>query len=356
MQPDVMLREVATLAADLRGYHSSGMSQARAAVESREVPAIYLVGDGDSYHASCAAELAFESIAKVSCRPMSALRFLEYGAEWMRCGPRYRPLVVATSSSGETPRVVDAVERANAFGAQTLCLTGIAGSTVTRVAGHSIVLDLPGKQRSPGIRSYQASLVGLLLLAVELGAARAAHDRGRADALGVAVLDLAGAIERTNHAIAARCHDLAATLLDAPTIAVLGAGPHHGTAMYAAAKIIEASGIPALAPDLEEWWHVERFARPFDMPMVVVAPPGRGHWRAAEVAERGTLLGRRVVAVVSADDDAVSQHAGTVLPVVDDVREEFAPLLYHLFASHLAAHLAAGLGRAPFQSAAHDQR
>ncbi len=38
-----------------------------------------------------------------------------------------------------------------------------------------------------------------------------------------------------------------------------------------------------------------------------------------------------------------------VLPVHGEVREEFSPLLYHLFASYVAAHIAARLGRCPFQ-------
>jgi len=37
---------------------------------------VYLTGDGNSYHAACAAEMAFESLADVPYEPLSALRIL----------------------------------------------------------------------------------------------------------------------------------------------------------------------------------------------------------------------------------------------------------------------------------------
>jgi glucosamine--fructose-6-phosphate aminotransferase (isomerizing) len=61
-------------------------------------------------------------------------------------------------------------------------------------------------------------------------------------------------------------------------------------------------------------------------------------------------LGRRVIAVTHKDDTEVTRHAHIVLPVHSEVREEFSPLLYHLFASYVASYLAERLGRSLFQS------
>ena len=109
-------------------------------------------------------------------------------------------------------------------------------------------------------------------------------------------------------------------------------------------------GIFALGQDLEEWGHVERFAYPGAMPVFVIAPPGRSHWRAGDVAATARGLGRRVLAVVHKDDTAVTRHAHAVLPVQGEVREEFSPVLYHLFAHYVAAYVTARLGRSLFQS------
>lgn len=50
------------------------------------------------------------------------------------------------------------------------------------------------------------------------------------------------------------------------------------------------------------------------------------------------------------DDTEVIRHAHAVLPVHGVVREEFSPLLYHLFAAYVASYVAERLGRSLFQS------
>ncbi len=349
---EVMIRQVERLAADLRDL--TGIFGARAAAllappRGERAEKVYLTGDGDSYHASCAAAMAFETIADIACAPVSALRFSEYGAQWMRPSAPDRTLVIAVSASGGTERVLRAVERARHHGAQTLAVTGTPGSAVTREACHSLVIGLPDTEPSPGIRSYQASLLGLLLIAIQL-----AQTRGRCSALAAERLRhelsaLAEAVDATARAVKASCRDLATVIAAAPVMAMVGSGPSYGSALFSAAKVVEGAGIPAIGQDLEEWCHVERHAGPADMPVVVIAPPGRSHPIAADVAALARKLGRRVITVAQIGDTDLTRHADTVLPVHGGTREEFTPLLYHVFASYLACFTAQRLGRAPFQ-------
>jgi glutamine---fructose-6-phosphate transaminase (isomerizing) len=246
--------------------------------------------------------------------------------------------------------VVQAIERAKAHGALTLALTGTPNSAVTQVADGTVLVEVPQKQRSPGIRTYQASLLGLLLVAIQLGEMRHTYQQDEANALRQELTALADVVEATTDAIKGRCREVADMIAATPTMAMVGSGPSYGTALFSAAKVVEAAGILALGQDLEEWWHVERFAYPVAMPVFVLAPPGRSHWRAGGLAATARALGRRVIAVVHKDDTEVTRHAHAVLPVHGEVREEFSPLLYHLFASYVASYVAARLGRALFQS------
>ena len=353
LKPEVMFRQVAGLAGDVRQLTRSFEQQVRAALtpsEWRAVKKIYLTGDGDSYHASCAAEMAFEAIAGVDCEPLSAQRFLDYGAAWMRPAAPPQTVVIATSASGGTERVVQAIERAKENGALTVALTGTPNSPVTQAAERSVVVELPHKERSPGIRTYQASLVGMLLAAIQLGELQGRYAQEEAERLRRELVDLADTVDTTTNAIQAGCQEVADMIAASPVVVMLGSGPSYGTALYGAAKLIEAAGVFAMGQDLEEWWHVERFAYPVDMPVFVIAPPGRSHWRAESVAATARGLGRRVIVVAHRDDTQVSRHAHIVLPVQGEVREEFSPVLYHLFASYVAAHVAERLGRCPFQS------
>ena len=353
LKPEVMFGQVAGLADDLRQLTRPFEQQVRAVLtpaEWKAVKKVYLTGDGDSYHASCAAEMAFEAIADVACEPLSAQRFLDYGAAWMRPAAPHQTLVIATSASGGTERVVQAIERAKEYGALTVALTGTPNSAVTQVAARSVVVELPQKERSPGIRTYQASLVGMLLGAIQLGEQQGRYAQEEADHLRRELVELADVVDATTSAIQAGCREVADMIAASPVVVMLGSGPSYGTALYSAAKLVEAAGVFTMGQDLEEWWHVERFAYPVDMPVFVIAPPGRSHWRAQSVAATARGLGRRVIAVTHKDDTEVTRHAHMVLPVQGEVREEFSPLLYHLFASYAAAYVAERLGRCPFQS------
>ncbi len=158
-------------------------------------------------------------------------------------------------------------------------------------------------------------------------------------------------VDATERATRDRCREVAELVAGAPAMAMVGSGPSYGTALFSAAKVVEAAGVLAIGQDLEEWWHVERFARPFDMPVFVIAPPGRSHGRAAGLAGAARGLGRRVIALTRSDDTDVTRHAHAVLPVLGEAREELSPLVYHLFAGRVAAHVARLLGRLPFQAA-----
>lgn len=353
LKPEVMLRQVEGLASDLRTLTHPFAQQVCTVLTPSEwmaVNKVYLTGDGDSYHASCAAEMAFETIADVTCEPMSAQRFLDYGAAWMRHTAPHQTLVIATSASGGTTRVVQALDRAKAHGALTVALTGTPNSAVTRAADHTIVVELPHKERSPGIRTYQASLLGMLLIAIQLGEMRNRRHQREINALRQELVALADVVEVTADAIKERCREVADMIADTPMLVMLGSGPSYGTALFSAAKVVEAAGVFAIGQDLEEWWHVERFAYPIDMPVFVIAPPGRSYWRAGDLAATARALGRRVIAVTPKNDTEVTRHAHFVLPVQGEVREEFSSLLYHLFAGYVASYLATRLGRALFQS------
>jgi glutamine---fructose-6-phosphate transaminase (isomerizing) len=352
IQPEELSNQVEGLAGDLReqaGLVAGQVDDVLTPQEWASAGTVYLTGDGDSYHASCASEMAFESIGGAACEPLSALRFLEYAAPWLGSAGPGRPLVIAVSASGRTERVAQAVAAARERGALTVAVTSRAGGPVIEAADRSVVIQLPDLRPSPGIRTYQASLLALLLTAIRLGEARGRHGAREAGLLREELAGLADGIEATAAAIKGRCRETAELIADSPVLAFTGSGPSYGTAQFGAAKMAEAAGVFASAQDLEEWCHVECHAYPDDLPVFVIAPPGRSHWRARGLAAAASSRGRRVIAVTHRDDQEISAHACIVLPVSGDAREEFSPMLYHVFAGYVAGHLARQLERFPFQ-------
>jgi len=353
IEPSVMVKQVLDLPNVLREQTRPFDNLVRnvlTPLEFLSLHRVFVTGDGDSFHAAMACEMAFENIAHLACEPLSAQRFLDYGAEWMPVPFPNSVLVVGTSASGRTQRVVQSLERARKFNALTIALTGTPGSPVTQAAERALPVQLPDLGPSPGIRTYTANLIGLLLLAIRIGEMRDRYTQAKANAMRQELADLADVIAATIKAIDSKARQIADALKDAAAMVFVGSGPSYGTALFSAAKVVEAAGVLALGQDLEEWAHVERFAYPNDMPLFIIAPPGRSHWRAAELARTARQLGRRVVTVVKDGDDEIAAHAEFVLPVMGDAREEFSPLVYHLAADLFASYLAEALGRKLFQT------
>jgi hypothetical protein len=130
----------------------------------------------------------------------------------------------------------------------------------------------------------------------------------------------------------------------------LGSGPSCGTAIFSAAKVVEAASVFSVGQDLEEWWHVEKFALPANIPTFLIAPPGRSYWRAVDLAVTAKQLERRLIGILKETDDQIKLVCDLTLPVIGEVREEFSSLVYHVAADLFASYLAEKLGRMLFQS------
>jgi glucosamine--fructose-6-phosphate aminotransferase (isomerizing) len=351
IEPSVMLGQVDALAADLAARVAPTDALAREAAARRpwaSVEQVFLVGDGDSHHAGRATELAFTAFAGLDCVPLPAQRFLDYRVGWLTPQRAARTLVVGASASGGTERVAQCLTAAAERGALTLAVTGAADRPVARAAAQTLLVEPARAERCPGILTYQATLVGLLVTAIRLAGARGALDPAETDALLGELTAAADAVAATNEGLAGPCREAADRLTGAVVAGVLGSGPSEGTALFAAAKFVEGAGLAAYGQDLEEWSHVERFARPVDMPLFVIAPPGRSQARARDLVHRAAEAGRDVTVVARPSDAAELPPGVRLLPVRGTVREEFSPLVHHLFAARAASHLATSMGRLPF--------
>jgi glucosamine--fructose-6-phosphate aminotransferase (isomerizing) len=192
--------------------------------------------------------------------------------------------------------------------------------------------------------------MGLFLLAIRIGEIKDKYHQEMANAMRKELADLGPIIEATTKATDGPARKTAEAFKDAVINIWVGSGPSYGTAIFSAAKTVEAAAVFSVGQDLEEWWHVEKFAFPKDMPTFIVAPPGRSYWRAVELAKTARQMGRRIAAVVKSDDAEIAPLADYVFPVEGEVREEFSPLVYHVASDLYAAYLTEQLGRKLFQT------
>jgi glucosamine--fructose-6-phosphate aminotransferase (isomerizing) len=171
----------------------------------------------------------------------------------------------------------------------------------------------------------------------------------QANNLRAELAGLADVMEATIKACAPVCRGLADRWSDAMEFVYVGAGPMYGAAMFSAAKMLEASGDPAMAQDTEEWAHLQYFSARPETPTILMSVAAYDGDRMAEVARATQAIGRRVASIVPEGEQTISQYVDTVLPVRGEVRECFAPLVYSIPGELLAAERARAINAAYFR-------
>lgn len=310
-----------------------------AAVDTKVLRYIHFTGCGDSYYAGIAAAMYVEATTTFRSDALEALECSRYTAA--RYGPA--DLVVAISNSGRVSRTIEATLRARDRGAVTIAVTDRGDSNLAASAQHTLLMGLPARPSGgAGTRSYVGSLVSAYLI----GAAFAAKEAGTREPLDRCIQELertAGAIQATLESVAADCRSVAAELARRPTVVVLGAGPHLATALFCAAKLMEAASIHGVVQGLEEWAHEEFHVTDDNLPTILVGPPGLSHDRALEQAAVINALDGPLTVITEDKDDSYFS-LGSVLRYRNDSGELFAPFAAAAVASLLGVELADARG------------
>lgn len=291
---------------------------------------LYLTGCGDSFAVMIAARVLLEEMFEVPCEPVQALDMAYY---FNRPVDR-ETLVIGLSSSGETPRTVEAMLMARALGARTLALTNTTGSTLTREADH--VLRVHAERKGWPTQASTAALSLLFALALANGRANA-KPAARIDALQGALEAVPAQIGGVISAHEAAIEKIAAAEAGKAIYLFAGGGPSFSCAFFGAAKIKECTPDHALAIPLEEFHHYQS-AKPGD-PLFLIAPNGLSVPRAADTAEAAQRSGATVYAVAAEDNDTFQGLGGSVIrlpPMIERLSSLVYTIPTQLFAYHLA--------------------
>lgn len=293
---------------------------------------LYVTGCGDSHHAALNTELAFEAIAGIPTEPLTAMQFSHYAVGYLPDSGPGTNVVIGISVSGEVARTTEALNLANLAGATTLALTATPGSRVDLAGSKTIFStttpfpDPPGIH-TPGIRTFAANQIALFLMAIRIGEVRGRLTNEEAIALRREVANLADLAEGTIQMCEQPARSLAGGWADAVDFVFTGSGPNYGTALFSAAKILEASGDPALGQDTEEWAHLQYFVKQTGTPTFIISAGSRDVSRSVEVAEAAKAIDRRVVAITPPSNSRLNGWVDASLPIAEGVREVFSPLI-----------------------------
>ncbi len=312
---------------------------------------IFITGCGDSHHVTINTELAFESLTGLPVEVAQALQFARYAAGFIpQTGPNTN-LVIGISVSGEVSRTLEALRMARQAGATTLALSATPGSRVA-MAG-DVLFQVPNPPFpdpagvfTPGVRSFIVNQLALLMIAIRIGEVRGHLTSAEAANQRKELLGLAEVIEQTIRDNDAAVKRLAEEWKDATEFVFVGGGPNYGIALFSAAKLLEASGDPALGQDTEEWAHLQYFAREPGTPTFFITAADRDFSRALEVMVAAKQIGRRVAVICPKTATKLIELADAAFTFAP-LKEMFSPLVTQVPGELFAAYRAEVIGE-PF--------
>ena len=360
-----MLVQIKSLPTLIRDEFDRLDSNVRNSLDHNEILStkrLLITGCGDSYMVGLAAEMAFASLAGIRTEVVKAMQAARYhladqpsdfpGASLSTGIPDFprNPLTVAISVSGMVARTIEAAQMAKGKEALVVGITANPDSPLGQLSDHIIDCTIPPYPVTPGIRSYHTSLLVLYLLAIRLAEVFGKIGQEEGNNLRKELKGLADIIEKNIEALCQPAQALAKELKEHRNYVFVGHGPNFGTALFSAAKILEAAGLHAVGQDTEEWAHLEYWINAeAATPTFVISPGGRGHKRASEIMVPMKRVGRSITAVVPENDTTVAPSAAHVLPIAGNVREMFSPMVYALAAELFSAYLYEEVGAEPFR-------
>lgn len=310
-----------------------------------------LTGCGDSHMAGVAAEMAFEQLADLPAEPMTAMQAARYG--FIRKFQEFpkNPLVVGVSVSGNVVRTREALAIARQAGALTLAVTSNAESPLAQVAEKVWHVQSPESLFSPGVSSYRISMMALYLLAIRFAEVTHKVSQEQANRWRQEIKSAADVIEQTIAMNIETARALASECKDLKDYVFTGYGPNLATALFSAAKILEATGRHAIGQDTEEWAHLQYFVNVDpETPTFVISPGGRGHSRAAELVEPMTRVGRKVVGIVPESDQLIAPQLKWVFRIPGNLPEWLTPMVYAVPAELFCSFLSEEIGEPYFRA------
>ncbi len=272
------------------------------------------------------------------------MAFARYQAAYLSAPASLSNLVVGVSASGQVSRTIEAIELARQAQAITVAVTGDSSSPLAQVAEYILPVLIPTLTEDelsivvPGARSFLASLLALYFAALAIGSANEKLSNSDVESLRRELKGLAAPMNETiarNEPLASR---IAQEWLEAETLVFCGAGPNYGSALFSAAKILEASGEPAIAQEMEEWAHLEYFGATPNTPTFLIGGFEHDQDRAQEIATAAKAIGRRL-AIIAPEHSKLAQGEAKdiLLPLIGDIDEVYSPLLATLPAMLFAA-------------------
>ena len=297
---------------------------------------VFMLAMGTSGHSALAGRHMFASIAGVLPTFELASDFSDtvYGAL------TDRDCIIAITQSGETTDTITAVKYAKEQGVKIIAISNIVGSSITRLADHTILTQAGPEIGVAATKTFMVQLTSLALIALALGELTGFIDSRSIETKRKCLEKIPEIVSETisrNEELARR---LAGDLYDKTSLLFLGRGVSIATAEEAALKLKEISYNHAEAYSAGESKHGPIALVEDGFPVIFVAPNDKTRSRMIGNIMEMKARGAAIVSVILKDDTELESLSKFVFTIPEDIEPEFSTMVYivplQLFSYYMA--------------------
>jgi glucosamine--fructose-6-phosphate aminotransferase (isomerizing) len=287
-----------------------------AVLDGFEVPAdvkrVVLLACGTSYHAGLVGKFLIESAARIPCE-------VDLASEFRYREPVVGPgdLVVGISQSGETADTLAAIKEAKARGARTLAICNVVDSAIARTCDGALYTHAGPEIGVASTKCFTAQLSALCLLAIHIGRRTGNLGDSAASELICELMLLPQKIAYTISHLSGGVKAIADQFKDAKDFLYLGRGTNYPIALEGALKLKEISYIHAEGYAAGEMKHGPIALIDDGIPVVVIAPRGKGYDKVLSNLAEVRARDGAVIAIATIGDKTIAEQCKGVLFIPD---------------------------------------
>ncbi|MFA5012477.1 MAG: glutamine--fructose-6-phosphate transaminase (isomerizing) [Ignavibacteria bacterium] len=292
---------------------------------------------GTAWHAALVGEYMIEQFCRIPVE-------VEYASEF-----RYRrpiinkdDIIIAISQSGETADTLAALREAKKFGATTVGIVNVIGSTIAREVDAGTYIHAGPEIGVASTKAFTCQVMSLALITIMLSEARNTLSR---ESLIEIADELKQIPDKISQMIALKddVKKVANVFKNSENFLYLGRGYNFPVALEGALKLKEISYIHAEGYPAAEMKHGPIALIDENMPVVFIAPQDRTYDKIISNIEEVKARKGKIIALASDGDENINTYADYVLRVPKTLAL-FAPILNVIPLQFLSYYVAAARG------------
>lgn len=297
---------------------------------------IYFLAMGTSGHAALAGRHMFASLSGI-------LPIFELASDFQDTvydSLSEEDCIVAITQSGETTDTIVSVKYAKSFGAKIVAITNVVGSSITRIADHTVITQAGPEIGVAATKTFMVQLTALAQIALVAGERTGFLEKSIIETKRRSLQELPDLISEVISRNEETARRLAGELYNQPSLLFLGRGISIATAEEGALKLKEIAYNHAEAYSAGESKHGPIALVQKGYPVVFVAPRDETRNRIIGNVMEMKARGASIISVLEKGDQELGSLSDYSFVIPEGVEPEFSTMPYvvplQLFSYYMA--------------------